>query len=182
MNIRLSELFWVCVRIGALLLGGGYVIVPLLINEFCEKRKWLTREEVVDFYAMGQCVPGIIAPNTIMFAGYKLRGKSGAFCALLGLTLAPFAAILALASFIGIISKSTIMNDIFWGVNVSIIILIFLTVKEVWVCSVVDKTTFLIFAAAFLTCAFGVSPAVIIILAALFGIIRNAILQRRAKE
>ena len=74
------------------------------------------------------------------------------------------------------------MNDIFWGVNVSIIILIFLTVKEVWGCSVVDKTTFLIFAAAFLTCAFGVSPAVIIILAALFGIIRNAILQRRAKE
>ena len=150
MKIKLSELFLVCVKIGALLLGGGYVIVPLLVNEFSEKRNWLTREEIVDFYAMGQCIPGIIAPNTIMLAGYKLRGKTGAFCALLGLTLAPFVAILALASFVGILLKSVIMNDIFWGVNVAIIILIALTVKEVWVVSIVDRATFLIFFFAFL--------------------------------
>ena len=54
MKIKLSELFLVCVKIGALLLGGGYVIVPLLVSEFSEKRNWLTREEVIDFYAMGQ--------------------------------------------------------------------------------------------------------------------------------
>ena len=69
MKVRLTELFIICVKVGALLLGGGYVIVPLLVNEFCEKRNWFTKEEIIDFYAMGQCVPGIIAPNTIMFLG-----------------------------------------------------------------------------------------------------------------
>ena len=122
MKIKLSELFFVCVKIGALLLGGGYVIVPLLVSEFSEKRAWLSREEIIDFYAMGQCIPGIIAPNTIMLAGYKLRGKTGAFCALLGLTLAPFVAILLIASFVGLLLKSVVVNDIFWGVNVAVII------------------------------------------------------------
>lgn len=139
MKIKLSELFFVCVKIGALLLGGGYVIVPLLVSEFSEKRAWLLREEIIDFYAMGQCIPGIIAPNTIMLAGYKLRGKTGAFCALLGLTLAPFVAILLIASFVGLLLKSVVVNDIFWGVNVAVIILIILTVKEVWSVSIIDK-------------------------------------------
>ncbi len=182
MKVKLSELFFVCLKIGTLLLGGGYVIVPLLISEFTQKRNWLTREEVVDFYAMGQCVPGIIAPNTIMFAGYKLRGTIGAFCALIGLTLAPFVTILLVASFIGIIAKSVIMNDIFWGVNVAIIILIFLTVKEVWGVSIVDKITFLIFIAAFLMCVFGISPALIILLAALFGVLRAKLKQQRSEH
>ncbi len=181
MKIRLSELFLVCVRIGALLLGGGYVIVPLLVSEFSEKRNWLTREEIIDFYAMGQCIPGIIAPNTIMLAGYKLRGKTGAFCALLGLTLAPFVAILALASFVSILLKSVIMNDIFWGVNVAIIILIILTVKEVWGVSVVDRLTFLFFIIAFLMCVFGISPAIIIVLAIICGLLRSKIVKGESK-
>lgn len=145
MKIKLSELFFVCVKIGALLLGGGYVIVPLLVSEFSEKRAWLSREEIIDFYAMGQCIPGIIAPNTIMLAGYKLRGKTGAFCALLGLTLAPFVAILLIASFVSLLLKSVVVNDIFWGVNVAVIILIILTVKEVWSVSIIDKLTMLFF-------------------------------------
>lgn len=181
MKIRLSELFLVCVRIGALLLGGGYVIVPLLVSEFSEKRNWLTREEIIDFYAMGQCIPGIIAPNTIMLAGYKLRGKTGAFCALLGLTLAPFVAILALASFVSVLLKSVIMNDIFWGVNVAIIILIILTVKEVWGVSVVDRLTFLFFIIAFLMCVFGISPAIIIVLAIICGLLRSKIVKGESK-
>lgn len=181
MNVKLSELFITCTKIGAMLLGGGYVIVPLLQSEFVDKKHWFTKEEVVDFYAMGQCVPGIIAPNTIMFAGYKLRGKTGALCAMLGLTLPPFIAILLLASIITVVSKSVIMNDIFWGVNIAIIILIFLTVKEIWGCSVVDKFTFLIFAAAFLLCIFGVSPAIIIVLAALSGFICQKIKESRKK-
>ena len=181
MKIKLSELFLVCVKVGALLLGGGYVIVPLLVSEFSEKRNWLTREEVIDFYAMGQCIPGIIAPNTIMLAGYKLRGKTGAFCALLGLTLAPFVAILALASFVGILLKSVIMNDIFWGVNVAIIILIILTVKEVWAVSVIDKITFLLFLIAFIMCVLGISPAIIIVLSVLLGFLRTKFLKGEVK-
>ena len=181
MKIKLSELFFVCVKIGALLLGGGYVIVPLLVSEFSEKRAWLSREEIIDFYAMGQCIPGIIAPNTIMLAGYKLRGKTGAFCALLGLTLAPFVAILLIASFVGLLLKSVVVNDIFWGVNVAVIILIILTVKEVWSVSVFDRLTFIFFLAAFFMCIFGVSPVIIIILAIIAGFLRAKFLKGEAK-
>lgn len=171
MNVKLSELFFICTKIGALLLGGGYVIVPLLISEFVEKKRWLTKEEVLNFYALGQCVPGIIAPNTIMFLGYKLRGKMGAIAALLGLCLSPVAAILLVASFISVIANLAIMKNIFWGVNIAIIVLIFLTIKEVWSTSVVDKLTFLFFIFAFLLCIFGLSPAWVIVFAILFGVI-----------
>lgn len=171
MNVKLSELFFICTKIGALLLGGGYVIVPLLISEFVDKKRWLTKEEVLNFYALGQCVPGIIAPNTIMFLGYKLRGKMGAIAALLGLCLSPVAAILLVASFINIIANLAIMKNIFWGVNIAIIVLIFLTIKEVWSTSVVDKLTFLFFIFAFLLCIFGLSPAWVIVFAILFGVI-----------
>ena len=181
MKIKLSELFFVCVKIGALLLGGGYVIVPLLVSEFSEKRAWLSREEIIDFYAMGQCIPGIIAPNTIMLAGYKLRGKTGAFCALLGLTLAPFVAILLIASFVGLLLKSVVVNDIFWGVNVAVIILIILTVKEVWSVSIIDKLTMLFFLTACFMCIFGISPAIIILLALLLGTLRAKFLKGVAK-
>lgn len=181
MKIKLSELFFVCVKIGALLLGGGYVIVPLLVSEFSEKRAWLSREEIIDFYAMGQCIPGIIAPNTIMLAGYKLRGKTGTFCALLGLTLAPFVAILLIASFVGLLLKSVVVNDIFWGVNVAVIILIILTVKEVWSVSIIDKLTMLFFLTAFFMCIFGISPAIIILLAVLLGTLRAKFLKGEAK-
>ena len=181
MKIKLSELFFVCVKIGALLLGGGYVIVPLLVSEFSEKRAWLSREEIIDFYAMGQCIPGIIAPNTIMLAGYKLRGKTGAFCALLGLTLAPFVAILLIASFVGLLLKSVVVNDIFWGVNVAVIILIILTVKEVWSVSIIDKLTMLFFLTAFFMCIFGISPVIIILLALLLGTLRAKFLKGEAK-
>lgn len=171
MNVKLSELFFICTKIGALLLGGGYVIVPLLISEFVDKKRWLTKEEVLNFYALGQCVPGIIAPNTIMFLGYKLRGKMGAIAALLGLCLSPVAAILLVASFISVIANLAIMKNIFWGVNIAIIVLIFLTIKEVWSTSVVDKLTFLFFIFAFLLCIFGLSPAWVIVFAILFGVI-----------
>ena len=171
MNVKLSELFFICTKIGALLLGGGYVIVPLLISELVDKKRWLKKEEVLNFYALGQCVPGIISPNTIMFLGYKLRGKMGAIAALLGLCLSPVAAILLVASFISVIANLAIMKNIFWGVNIAIIVLIFLTIKEVWSTSVVDKLTFLFFIFAFLLCIFGLSPAWVIVFAILFGVI-----------
>ena len=180
MNVKLSELFFICTKIGALLLGGGYVIVPLLISEFVDKKRWLTKEEVLNFYALGQCVQGIIAPNTIMFLGYKLRGKMGAIAALLGLCLSPVAAILLVASFISVIANLVIMKNIFWGVNIAIIVLIFLTIKEVWSTSVVDKLTFLFFIFAFLLCIFGLSPAWVIVFAILFGVILTKV--RRIKK
>lgn len=171
MNPKLFDMFISFLKIGALLLGGGYVIVPLLNNELVDKKAWVTKEDVIDFYALGQCVPGIIAANTTLFIGYKLRGKAGALAAFFGLILPPFLCIILLASFLGKIAENVIMNDVFWGVNVAIIILLFLTVKEVWAKSVVDKFTLFVFILILGLMLFGVSPSVSIVLSAFLGIL-----------
>ena len=171
MSKSFLHIFLVFLKIGCLLLGGGYVIVPLLQSELIDKRRWITKEELIDFYALGQCVPGLIAANTSIFIGYKLRGKTGALIALLGLTIPPFLTIILLASILTELAKSSLMNNIFWGVNIAIIILIILTVKEVWKTSIVDKFTLLIFSLIFLLSLLGISPVLLIIISALLGII-----------
>jgi len=180
MKISLFKMFLVFLKIGALLLGGGYVIVPLLNSELVEKNNWITKEDVVDFYAMGQCVPGIIAVNTTLFIGYKLRGKTGALTAFFGLILPPFLAIIFLASILMKFSDNVIMNDIFWGVNIAIVILMFLTVKEVWNTSIVDKFTLFLFSFILILSVVGVSPSISIVLAGILGIIYNLI--KKTKE
>lgn len=171
MKPKLINMFISFLKIGVLLLGGGYVIVPLLNNELVDKNGWITKEEVIDFYAMGQCVPGIIAVNTTLFVGYKLRGKAGALAAFFGLILPPFIVIILLASVLIKMSQNIVMGDVFWGVNISIIILMFLTVKEVWKTSIVDKFTFLIFILILILSDAGVSPSVSIIASAILGIV-----------
>lgn len=171
MKPKLFEMFVSFLKIGTLLLGGGYVIVPLLNNELVDKKGWVTKEEVIDFYALGQCIPGIIAANTTLFIGCKLRGKAGAIAAFFGLILPPFLAIIILASFLVKISKNSIINNVFWGVNIAIIILLFLAVKEVWNKSIVDKFTFFIFVLILFLMLFGLSPSIVIILSAFLGII-----------
>lgn len=158
-------------KIGTLLLGGGYVIVPLLVDELVEKNNWITKEDVVDFYALGQCVPGIIAANTTLFIGYKLRKKTGAIIAFLGLILPPFIAIVFLATLLMKLAQNPIMADVFWGVNVAIVILLFLAVKEVWKSSIVDRFTLFLFLLILALSVFRVSPSILIIFSAILGIL-----------
>ena len=68
---ELLELFWVFARMGAVTFGGGYAMLPIIQREIVEKRGWATEEEVMDYYAIGQCTPGIIAVNTSTFIGYR---------------------------------------------------------------------------------------------------------------
>ena len=82
---ELWKLFIVFCRIGGFTFGGGYAMLPIIQKEVVEKNKWATDEEVIDYYAIGQCTPGIIAVNTATFIGYKLRGIPGAIAATAGM-------------------------------------------------------------------------------------------------
>ena len=75
MKVRLKDLYIEFFLLGIQLLGGGYVIVPLIQQSIIGKRHWITNEELVNFYAISQSIPGIIAANISSFVGYKLRGK-----------------------------------------------------------------------------------------------------------
>ena len=98
--MSLFRLFLLFVKIGAILLGGGYVILPVMKSEFVEKHKLISEDDLINYFAISQSLPGIIAANISIFVGYKLRRTIGAIAAVIGVTFAPFWSIVLLASII----------------------------------------------------------------------------------
>ena len=92
-----TAIFISFVKIGAVLIGGGYALLPLLENEVVRRRKWATSEEMADFFALAQVLPGVIAINTSMLVGNRLRGLAGNLAASFGLLVVPFMLIVAYA-------------------------------------------------------------------------------------
>ena len=168
--MSLFKLFLIFVKIGAILLGGGYVILPIMTNEFVDKRNLVTHDDMIDYFALSQSLPGIIAANISMFIGYKLRGKWGAVVAMSGVTFVPFWSIVFLASILGSLVNNHYVQSALWGVGVAVIALIMLTVREMWQKS--NKNTFFytIFTLSLLTLIiFKPSPIQVIIVFTLIG-------------
>lgn len=179
-KISFLKLYFIFVKIGAILLGGGYVILPIITSELCIKRDLLKEDEIVDYYALSQSLPGIVAANISMFAGYKLRGKFGAIVGMLGVITVPFLAISFLASLIELFVNNKFINGIFWGVGVAVMALIILTVREMWQKSDRNWFFYLIFSVALvLLLIFNFSPVCVIILCSFTGIILKAVEAKR---
>lgn len=171
MEKTLYQIFKTFFKVGILLLGGGYVILPLLQAELVEKRNWIDDNELCEYYALGQSVPGIIATNTAIFVGYKLKKTAGAIAATIGITLPAFISIIIIAKVIQEIIQLEFVQSIFWGVGIGVLILIFLAIKEMWKKSIVDKFTCAIFFLVFtLSACFKAPPAALIILSIFIGI------------
>lgn len=130
--MSLFKLFLIFVKIGAILLGGGYVILPIMTSEFVDKRNLVSHDDIIDYFALSQSLPGIIAANMSMFIGYKLKGKYGAIAAMVGVTFVPFWCIVLLASVLGAFVNNNYVQGALWGVGVAVIALIMLTVREMW--------------------------------------------------
>lgn len=159
-------------KVGTLLLGGGYVILPLLTSELVEKKHWITSDELCEFYALGASLPGIIAANTAIFTGRKLLGRKGAIAATIGIVLPSFLAIVLLASILSEIVDKPSVQHIFWGVGIGVITLLFLAVKEMWTKCVVDKFSICVYSVCLILAFTRVIPlSLIVILALVSGII-----------
>lgn len=159
-------------KVGTLLLGGGYVILPLLTSEIVEKKHWITSDELCEFYALGASLPGIIAANTAIFIGRKLLGRKGAIAATIGVVLPSFLAIVLLASILSEIVDKPSVQHIFWGVGIGVITLLFLAVKEMWTKCVVDKFSICVYSVCLILAFTRVIPlSLIVILALISGII-----------
>lgn len=154
-------------KVGTLLLGGGYVILPLLTSELVEKKNWITSDELCEFYAIGASLPGIIAANTAIFTGRKLLGTKGAVAATVGMVLPAFLAIVLLATILSEIINLPTTQHIFWGVGIGVIVLLFLAVKEVWKKSVNDKFSLTVYIVCTILALTRKVPLALIIIGAL---------------
>lgn len=179
MKVSLFDIFRVFVTVGCKIFGGGIVILPLLEAEAVKKRGWLTSEELVEFYAISQVIPGINIPDVSMFIGYKLRGKTGAIVAGLGIILAPFVLIVILSTFLGLISQNAFVQSALWGIEIGTIVILISAVRTIWANSIVDTFTFFFFLLVFALFAFTTfSPVWIVIFALALGVIKGFLTQK----
>ncbi len=166
------DLFWTFARIGAMTFGGGYAMLPILQREVVENKGWATEEELMDYFAIGQCTPGIIAVNTATFVGQKLGGIGCSIAATLGLVFPSLVIISALAGVIEAFSHLAWVQHAFGGIRICVCVLILNAVVKLYKKAVVDKATFLIFLLVALGSTFmDLSPVVYVCVAAIFGIV-----------
>ncbi len=169
--MSLFRLFLIYVKIGAILLGGGYVILPIMTNEFVDKRNLVSHDDLIDYFALAQSLPGIIAANMSMFIGYKLKGKWGALVAMIGVTFIPFWSIVLLASILGALTQNSYVLGALWGVGISVIALIMLTVREMWNKSTRNAFFYTIFVLTLIALSvFKITPIQSIVLFTLIGV------------
>ena len=169
---ELLSLFLTFAKVGVMTFGGGYAMLPILQREVVENKGWATDEELTDYFAIGQCTPGIIAVNTATFIGQKQKGTIGGIMTTLGVVFPSIVIITLLAGVIDAISHLTWVQHAFAGVRVCVCVLIFNAVLKLWKSAVKDRWALGIFAVVFLGAVFlDVSPVLFVLFAAVAGIV-----------
>ena len=122
---KLLQLFVAFARVGVMTFGGGYAMIPMLEREIVDKRKWASSEEIMDYYAVGQCTPGVIAVNTATFVGYSRAGVPGGIFATLGVIFPSLVIICVIAGILSNFADIPAVKSAFAGIRVCVCVLIF---------------------------------------------------------
>ena len=174
---ELFELYLTFLKIGAVNFGGGYAMLPLLEEELNKKRGWVTTDELMDYFAIGQCTPGIIALNVSTFIGNKRHGVAGAAAATLGFLTCPIIIIIVIAAFLSNFADIPLVQNAFAGIRVCVCVLILEAVLRLWKKAIVDRLAFVIYIIVFVLMAFSgllpvkVPAAVLVIAAGVAGML-----------
>ena len=173
----LFDLFVSFAKVGVMTFGGGYAMIPILEREIVDKKGWATSEELMDYYAVGQCTPGVIAVNTATFIGQKTAGIPGGIVATLGVVFPSLVIISVIAGILSSFADIPAVKSAFAGIRVCVCVLIVQAVLRLWKKSVVDGFTLGLYLVIFVLNAFsGVLPvkvpaAVLVICAGVIGVI-----------
>lgn len=177
MNLYL-ELFLTFAKVGVCTFGGGYAMLPILQREIVEKRGWATDEELTDYFAIGQCTPGVIAVNTATFVGHKLKGIPGGILTSLGVVFPSLIIITIIAAFLKNFAEFAVVQHALAGVNAAVVALIFSSVIKLGKSTLKDALSVVIFLAV-LVLAFvvGMSPVLLIVAAGVVGYVARRIVK-----
>ena len=181
----LLELFWVFMRVGAMTFGGGYAMLPILQRELVEKRQWVTDADLTDYYAIGQCTPGIIALNVSTFIGRTKAGLAGAICAAVGFELVPLLIILVISLFLEGFSDNEYVQHALAGINVCVCVLILNTLLKLRKSTLKGAFSLAVFFVVFALAAMGeflpfsIPLPILVVAAALAGIIAGQIKEKK---
>jgi len=165
----LLKFCWIQIVVNALTIGGGFVMLPMLHQEFVEKYHWLTNQEFLDAIAMGQITPG---PLTVMnaFIGYKIYGLIGAVMAMVSTYLPCIVIVTLVAKYYYEYRESVIVYSSFKGIKPAVIGLLAAVAISLGKASLVDPKTFGIAIISFAVIAFTkIDPTFVIVGAGIAG-------------
>ena len=179
----LLQLFIIFARIGGFTFGGGYAMLPMLQRELVENKGWVTNEDLIDYYAIGQCTPGIIAVNVATFVGYRLKGVLGGVFATLGMITPSIIIVGIIAAFISGFQDYEAVQWAFSGIRAAVVALILSSVWKIAKKSLVDIFAVAIFlVVATVSFVTDISPVIFVLAAGLCGLVLNITGIRKAKE
>ncbi len=174
------DLFISFCKIGALTFGGGMSMLPLLRRETVFKHAWAREEELLDWFAVSQCTPGIIAVNVSALIGRHVGGRKGALISAFGVVFPSFAAILVLAAFISNFSHLAWVRSAFAGVRACVCVLVLNAVIKLVRLAVVDPYTLVLYLLVFMGSAFlDVSPALFVLFSSGAGLLVRQLRERK---
>ena len=178
MNIYL-DIFLTFARVGAFTFGGGYAMLPILQREVVEKRRWVDEAEVMNYYAVSQCLPGLIAVNTAIFIGNKVKRSRGGFTAALGVVFPSLVIITLIAAFISGFADLPLVQNAFAGIRACVFVLILNAILKLRKGAVTDLFSLAICAVIFLLSVLtDLNPILFIVAAGLAG----ALYRQNARE
>ncbi len=167
----LGQLYLAFMRIGGLTFGGGLTMLPMLKYELVEKKNWVSEDELLDCYAIGQCTPGIIAVNTATFVGYKKAGVAGGIASTAGMVTPSLVIITILASFLQSFMENMWLQHALMGVRGIVCALMLNTVVNLARKSLTDWFSCVICGVVLVVCLLTKIPTIlIVVVSALVGI------------
>ena len=184
---KFVDLFFTFAKIGVCTFGGGYAMLPILQRELVDNKGWATEDQLADYYAVGQCTPGVIAVNTATFVGSSIGGVPGGVIATLGVVFPSIVIILVVAAFLSNFMHIQWVVHAFNGIRAGVVALILKSVVKLYKNSVVDWPTRILYAVVLILAAVGAfaplpggalgtvlgyltSPVVLVILAGAAGL------------
>jgi chromate transporter len=175
-------LIWTFFKIGIMTFGGGYAMLPIIQREVVENKGWATQEEILNYYAIGQCTPGIIAVNTATFIGNKQKGILGGFLATFGLVFPSLIIISLIAALLTSFADIPAVQHALGGIRVAVVVLVGASVIKLAKAGVKNAMGWVLFVGTFLVSALlGLSPVAVVLTAALVGVLAGLWSRRGAQ-